>query len=168
MKKIMLIVVALVLIGGVGAAAYLFFGKPAQASVSEENLSADAKKAAEDKKKSETDAKVAFVKMDPLTLPVVNDHGVVQIVNISITLEAADAEAAKDIERFAPRLKDAYIQNMYGLLGKKGAAGVIDANGVIEVNHVKERLHMITTKILGEEKVRDVLLQSVQQRPVSS
>ena len=43
---------------------------------------------------------------------------------------------------------------------------VIDANGVIEVNHVKERLHMITTKILGEEKVRDVLLQAIQQRPV--
>ncbi len=166
MKKILLTIVALILIGGVGTTAYLFFGKPAQASVSAENLSSEAKKAAVDKKKSEEDAKVAFVKMDPLTLPVVNDQGVVQIINISVTLEAVDAEAAKDIERFAPRLKDAYIQNMYGLLGKKGPAGAIDANGVVEVNHVKERLHMITTKILGEEKVRDVLLQSVQQRRV--
>ena len=40
--------------------------------------------------------------MDPLTLPVVNEKGVVQIINISITLEAADAEAAKEIEKIRP------------------------------------------------------------------
>lgn len=167
MKKIILTVVALILISGLATAAYSLFSRPAQAStVESSDAPKEAKVDGDEKKKSEDDAKVAFVKMDPLTLPVVSDHGVVQIINISITLEATDAEAAKDIERFAPRLKDAYIQSMYGMLGKKGPAGVINADGVIEVNHVKERLHMITTKVLGEEKVRDVLLQSVQQRPV--
>lgn len=164
MKKIILIAVALLLLGGVGGAAYMFFGgKPAEASVSPGDLDEQAKKQLNDKEKAEADSKVAFVKMDPLTLPVVNKDGVVQIINISITLEAADAEIAKEIERFQPRLKDAYIQDMYGVLGRKGA---IDDKGVIQVERVKERLNKITTKVLGKDKVNGVLLQAVQQRPI--
>ena len=167
MKKIILIVVALLLLGGGGVAAFTFLGgKSAEASVDPKHQAKDKEQSEKAESKEAVDSKVAFVKMDPLTLPVVGANGIVQIVNISVTLEVEDAEKAKDIEKFAPRLKDAYIQSMYGMLGKKGPAGVINADGVIEVNHVKERLHMITTKVLGEEKVRDVLLQSVQQRPV--
>ncbi|HPQ50448.1 MAG: flagellar basal body-associated FliL family protein [Alphaproteobacteria bacterium] len=163
MKKGILILVALLLLGGIGGGAYMFFGKSAEASVSPGDLNDQAKKELNDKEKAEADSKVAFVKMDPLTLPVVNEKGVVQIINISITLEAADAEAAKEIEKFAPRLKDAYIQDMYGVLGRKGA---VNAEGIVQVNKVKERLNKITTKVMGAEKVRDVLLQAVQQRPV--
>ncbi|HNQ91943.1 MAG TPA: flagellar basal body-associated FliL family protein [Alphaproteobacteria bacterium] len=163
MKKIILILVALLLVGGVGGAAYMFFGKSAEASVSPGDLSEQAKKEALDKEKAESDAKVAFVKMDPLTLPVVGEKGVVQIINISITLEAVDAEVAKEIEKFAPRLKDAYIQDMYGALSRKNAA---NADGVIEVNRVKDRLNKITAKVVGEDKVRSVLIQAVQQRPI--
>lgn len=162
MKKIILIVVALLLLGGGGFAAFTFFGgKSAVASV-------DPKRAAKDKSESETaqskkeeDDKVTFVKMDPLTLPVVNKKGVVQIVNISITLEVEDAEKAKEIEKFIPRLKDAYIQDMYGALGSSSA---LTENGVVEVNTVKKRLNAITQKVLGNDSVRDVLLQAVQQR----
>lgn len=162
MKKIILIAVALLLLGGGGFAAYTFFGsKSAEAAVTPGNLSADAKKAEEDKKKAEEDSKVAFVKMDPLTLPIVGKDGIVQIINISVTLEVEDAEKAKEIEKFAPRLKDAYIQDMYGALSSKAAMG---SNGVVEVNIVKERLNKITSKVLGNESVRDVLLQAVQQR----
>ncbi len=162
MKKGILILVALLLLGGIGGAAYMFFGTTAQASISPGDLSEQAQKELTDKEKAEADAKVAFVKLDPLVLPVVNEKGVIQVINISITLEAIDAEAAKEIEKFAPRLKDAYIQDMYGALSGKG---VLSPDGVIEVNRVKERLNKITAKVLGDKKVRSVLLQAVQQRP---
>jgi flagellar FliL protein len=162
MKKIILAVVALALIGGGGFAAFTFLaGSKAEASV-------DPKQAAKDKKdgekalsKAEIDAKVAFVKIDPLTLPVVNKKGVVQIINISITLEVEDAEKAKEIEKFAPRLKDAYIQDMYGALSSKTA---MNEHGIVEVDVIKKRLNAITTKVIGEDIVRDVLLQAIQQR----
>ncbi|HAJ90117.1 MAG TPA: flagellar basal body-associated FliL family protein [Rhodospirillaceae bacterium] len=162
MKKIILIVVALLLLGGGGFAAFTFFGgKSAEASIDPKHAAKDKSEAETAASKKETDAKVAFVKMDPLTLPVVNKNGVVQIVNISITLEVEDAEKAKEIEKFTPRLKDAYIQDMYGALG---SAAALTSNGVVEVNTVKKRLNAVTQKVLGNDSVRDVLLQAVQQR----
>ena len=161
MKKGILILVALLLLGGIGGGAYWFFGNQAQASVPPGDLDAQAKKELSDKEKAEADAKVAFVKMDPLVLPVVNEKGIVQVINISITLEAVDAETAKEIEKFFPRLKDAYIQDMYGVLGRKGA---MDAGGVVNVEIIKKRLNQITVKVIGEDKVRQVLLQNIQQR----
>lgn len=162
MKKIMMMMVALVLLGGGGFAVFTFLGgKSAEASVDPKHAAKDKSEAQTAESKKESDAKVSFVKMDPLTLPVINKSGVVQIVNISITLEVEDAEKAKEIEKFAPRLKDAYIQDMYGSLG---AATSLTPNGVLEVNIVKKRLNAVTQKVLGNDSVRDVLLQAVQQR----
>lgn len=162
MKKMILIVVGLLLLGGGGFAAFTFFGsKSAEASVDPKKATKEKSDAEASKEKSESDAKVAFVKMDPLTLPIVNKNGVVQIVNISITLEVKDAEKAKEIEKFTPRLKDAYIQDMYGALSSATAMSSI---GVVEVNTVKKRLNAITQKVLGNDNVTDVLLQAVQQR----
>lgn len=165
MKKIIMIVAVMLLLGGGGFVAFTFLGgKAAQASVDPKQAAAG--KSAEENaaSKKESDAKVAFVKMDPLTLPVVNKSGVVQIVNISITLEVADAEKAKEIEKFTPRLKDAYIQDMYGALS---SATALTTSGVVEVNTVKKRLNAVTQKVLGNDSVRDVLLQAVQQRKAS-
>ena len=40
----------------------------------------------------------------------------------------------------------------------------MDEAGVLNIDLVKERLNKITTKVLGEDKVNNVLLQAVQQR----
>lgn len=165
MKKIILIVVAMLLLGGGGFAAFTFLGgKSAEASVDPKQATKDKSASETAASKKEADAKVTFVKMDPLTLPVVNKNGVVQIVNISITLEVEDPEKAKEIEKFTPRLKDAYIQDMYGALS---SATALTESGVVEVNTVKKRLNAITQKVLGNDSVRDVLLQAVQQRKAS-
>ena len=160
-----MIVVAMILLGGGGFAAFTFLGgKSAQASIDPKQAAKGQSNAETAAAKKASDAKVTFVKIDPLTLPIVNKSGVVQIVNISITLEVEDAEKAKEIERFTPRLKDAYIQDMYGALG---SATALTTSGVIEVNTVKKRLNAVTEKVLGNDSVRDVLLQAVQQRKAS-
>ena len=69
---------------------------------------------------------------------------------------------ALEVERLSPRLKDAFIQDMYGALNRKGSM----ENGVLQVSPIKERLNKISVKVLGKEKVNDVLLQIVQQRPI--
>lgn len=157
-----MMIAVMLLLGGGGFAAFTFLGgKSAEASVDPKHEAKDKSEAQTAESKKESDAKVAFVKMDPLTLPVVNKNGVVQIVNISITLEVEDAEKAKEIEKFTPRLKDAYIQDMYGALS---SATALTTSGVVEVNTVKKRLNAVTQKVLGNDSVRDVLLQAVQQR----
>lgn len=159
MKKMIFIVAALLLLGGGGFAVYTFLGgKEAEAAVDPTELSQDKKEAEDAQAKLEADAKIVFVKMDPLTLPVVGKGGVVQIINISVTLEVEDEAKAKEVEKFAPRLKDAYIEEMYGALSQLGD------DSVVKIDVIKQHLTKVTKKVLGNDDVRSVLLQAVQQR----
>jgi len=158
MKKMIMAVTALALLGGSAAGAYVFFVKPAQASEHEGPKKAEEK--AEGGKEAEST--ISFVQMSPLVLPIVDKNGVSQVVSIVISLEVKDPESAKEVEKFTPRLKDAYIQDMYGALTRQAAM----EGGVVQVGYIKSRLNKVTAKIMGQDKVRDVLLQVVQQRPV--
>jgi flagellar FliL protein len=86
----------------------------------------------------------------------------VQNISLVISLEVADEITALEVTNLIPRLKDAYIQDMYGALNRK----TIIHNGVLQVAPVKDRLHRISTKVVGENKIKSVLLQVVQQKRV--
>lgn len=160
MKKILSIVLVLALLGGGGAGAYFYFMKPAEASQPEDGKP-DVKKA--EKEKKETDkSKHAFVELDALILPIIDETGVTQTVSLVVAIEVADEKTAALVETQKPRLKDAYIQKMYGILNNRAAL----KGGVIQVDQIKQQLNEISDKVLGEDVVEDVLLQVVQQRPV--
>jgi flagellar FliL protein len=162
MKKVILGLAALALLGGVAFGAYTFFGSPAEAAATAE--SKEAEKAAEEAAKEGEEGApetAEFVKMDPLVLPIVDKNGVSQVVNLVVALEVGSPEAAKEVEKLLPRLKDAFIRDMYGVLTRQAAM----EGGVLQVGYIKGRLNKIAVKILGEDKVKDVLLQTVQQRP---
>ncbi len=71
-----------------------------------------------------------------------------------------DQKNVDTIRKQMPRLIDAYIQDMYGVLNKRAAL----KGGVVQVGMVKERLNAITKRVLGDDMVEDVLLQVVSQR----
>lgn len=158
MKKILAILVVLGLIGGGGAGAYFYFMKPAEASQPEGE---DAEKYVEKKEDKDT-SHHSFVELDVLTLPIINDSGVTQTVSIVVAIEVASGDAAATVTAQAPRLRDAYIQEMYGILYTHSAL----KGGVIQIAPIKEQLHEISHTVLGKDIVEDVLLQVVQQRPV--
>ncbi len=153
MRFVIIIVIALLFLGGGGAGAYFFLMKPAEASVGE---TAEHKEAKEEKKAEPG----AFVEMDPLILPIIGSRGISQTVSVVIVLEVADETKVEEVKHMSPRLKDAYIQDMYGVLSKKNAM----PDGVLQVGMLKERLHKISKSVLGDEVVKNVLLQVVQQR----
>ena len=95
-------------------------------------------------------------------MPIIDEDGVNQVVSMVIAIEVADANSATTVKNLSPRLKDAFIQDMYGVLNKHAAL----KGGVIQVNMIKSRLNKISHKVLGEDVVQDVLLQVVQQRPI--
>ena len=154
MKKAIIAIIAVALLGGGGFGAYLFFNKPAEATETKE-----AAKAAEDAKEA---APPTFVELKPLVLPVVDKDGVSQIISIVISVETDDPAKAAQVEMMRPRLTDAYIQGMYGVLNSKS----VMEGGILQVGYIKSRLHAITVKVMGKDKVKDVLLQVVQQRHV--
>lgn len=159
MKKIIILLVAVLLLGGGGAGAYFYlFANKAEAAVPEGE---EHEKAAAAEGEHGAPA-FQFVEMDPLILPIVDNEGVSQVVSLVIALEVADQATADEVKAMTPKLKDAFIQDMYGVLNKQAAL----KGGVIQVSQIKQRLNMISNKVLGEEKVHDVLLQVVQQRPI--
>ena len=78
-------------------------------------------------------------------------------------MEAGQKQSKKEIEEQEPRLADAYLQDLYGALGSGQA---MMKGRMIDVYAVKQRLTAVTEKVLGPDKVHDVLLQVVQQRPM--
>jgi flagellar FliL protein len=164
MKWAVIGLVAVLLLGGAGAGAYFYLAKPAEAAGGPVD---EVKKAEHEAKTAEAEgaaiAQEQFVSLNALVLPVIDEEGVTQTITMVISVEVPDETTAKEVERLSPRLKDAFIQDMYGVLSRKNAM----QNGVVQVAMIKERLNRVSKKVLGPEKVNDVLLQVVQQRSVA-
>lgn len=156
---------ALMLIGAGGAGGYFFFQKQAIASLGDADQQALEDKKARDTKRilaKEEAASLRFVELDPIILPIIDTTGVTQVVTLIVSLEVNGDANADYAKQLSPRLKDAYIQDMYGVLNRKAAM----EGGIVKVDQLKERLNRISTQVLGENKVNTVLLQVVNQRPI--
>jgi flagellar FliL protein len=147
------------MLGGAGAGAYFYFKQPAQASLGADGEHAEGAKAP----KGNAHAKPSsFVQLDPLILPIIGRDGVTQTVSMVIVIETVDEASKAEVTGLAPRLKDAYIQDMYGALSQD----VLMRGGVLQVTAIKSRLQRVSDRVLGEGMAKDVLLQVVQQRPL--
>jgi len=115
-------------------------------------------KAAEDA----TPPEYEYIELKPLTLPIITDRGLTQQVSLMVSLELPYGKM-EEVKLLTPRLADAYLRDLYGVLGVGGA---MMKGGVIDVVAIKQRLSAVTHAIAGEGLVNDVLLQVVQQRPM--
>ena len=157
MRIILILAGVLIVLGGGGAGAYFYFTQSAEASAVGK-LDAGDEKAKSDKAKKNYE----YVELDPLILPIIDNNGVSQTVSLVVALEVKDSNARSEAEAMEPKIKDAFIQDMYGVLNKHAAL----KGGVLQVGMLKKRLRHVSKEILGEDKVNDVLLQVVQQRPI--
>ncbi len=165
MKYLAILVTALVLIGAGGAGGYFFFGQSAVASGGAVSEAAKASKKVREYaaiKAQEHADNLRFIEMDPIILPIIDGRGVNQVVTLVISLEVYGDENAKHAAQMIPRLKDAYIQHMYGVLSRKASI----QGGVLKVDELKQRLNKVSAKVLGDKKINSVLLQVVNQRPI--
>lgn len=159
MRIALFAILGLLFLGGAGAGTYFFFMKPAEAAIGETEEHKETKEA---KKKKGHEVQVQYVELAPLILPIIGSRGVSQTISLIVMIEVTDPEAAAKVTELAPRLTDAYIQDMYGALSRKDTL----QDGVVQVGMLKDRLNGVTQKVMGEGIVNDVLLQVVQQRPL--
>lgn len=158
MRIAFLLILALLVLGGGAAGAYFYFQSPAEAAIG----TSDEHKQAKEARRGRDAASHKFVELDPLILPIIDEKGVNQIVSIVIVIEVGDDKKAASVQTLAPRLKDAFIQDMYGVLNKHAAL----RGGVVQVGMIKQRLREVSIRVMGEDMVEDVLLQVVQQRKI--
>lgn len=172
------------MLGGGCAGTYFYFGKPAEASAPKsedsEGHAEDTHKESKAKDKKDKHAKkddgdhgggddghgggheLNYVDMHSIILPIVDKSGVSQTVSMSLSLEAKSLWAADNVRAMSPKLKDAYIQDIYGVLSRHAAL----KGGVIQIDLIKERLKRVSKRVMGDDSIVDVMIQVVQQRPV--
>ena len=98
------------------------------------------------KEKSSDGGSTEYVKMDPLVLPIIDNDGLYQVLSLVVVIEVGGVMDADKVKAKKPRLKDAYIQDMYGILNKHAAM----KDGIVQVHIIKERLNNITDYIMGD------------------
>ena len=101
----------------------------------------------------------AFLRMDPVIVPVIGARKVEQFVTVVVTLEVI-AEKAPVVQANQPRLSDAFLTALYGALDDK----TVLSNAVVNIGAVKAKLKETAGRTVGEGLVTDVLVQVVMQR----
>lgn len=114
---------------------------------------------AEDAPAEEGAPELHFVELNPLIIPVINEHGVTQMVSLVIAVEVDSQEKADKVTKFSPRLTDAYLSDLYGAFSNYDPA-----KGALPIAYLKQRLNKMSVKVLGDDVVADVLLQVLQSR----
>jgi len=153
MRILIFSVLGILLLAGAGVGAYMFHNKSAEASTGQKSEKSGRHGAA---------VKHSFLEMDPLIFPVLNGTGTPQTINLIVTLEVESEEASAEVRYMSPRLKDAYIQEMYGVLNRESAM----KDGVVQISMIKRHLDEASDRVMGRDVIKDVLIQVIEQRPM--
>lgn len=149
MKKLMAIVLALAVIGAIGAGGWAFMkhGDAIAAMLPERDV---------------PEPEPLFVDFDPIMVPVIENDQVTRHVTLRIMLQVSSEDVGDHLIDQAPRLNDAFLADLYGSLHEGN--GVRD--GVLNLDHVKRRLMSVSTSVVGDNKIDDILVQMVSERPI--
>jgi flagellar basal body-associated protein FliL len=146
MKLIVILVVVVVLLAGGGGGVYFFrdalFGESAP-------------------KKAEIakTADVVFVELESMTVAVIRNSRIEKHVVLQVSLEVPDEATRANVAKALPRLKDAFIKDLYDYYAVRtpGSDG-------INVEGIKKRLKRTSDLIMGEGVIRAVLIQGAVER----
>ena len=148
MKRLVIILVLVLLLAGSGAGAWWFMNQePEEAQAESEEV--------------ELAPSSQFVKIDPITLPMIRQNQVTRFVTFVITLEMPVADGALQVSLVKRQLMDALFTELHSLLAMK----LVTKQG-LDSPLVKQRIMTVSRRVLGKDKVTAVLIQGVtQQRP---
>jgi len=150
MKLIVILVVVAVLLLGGGGAVYFFrdvlFGGGGAALT-------------EGKPPIKATPKEQFVDLETINVAVIHNGRVEKHVVIQVTLEVATAEARPLVTKSIPRLKDAFIKDMYDYY-----AILPSTQRGINVEAIKKRLKRTADAVMRDGSIKDVLIQGAVER----
>jgi flagellar basal body-associated protein FliL len=99
--------------------------------------------------------KVAFIKLDPVTVPLVRRGRTERYMQISVSLEVPEGTSLTEVRKFARHLRDAFVLEINSRSVMRD-----DGSGLIDFESLKVRLRAEAQRILGRDRVNDVLLSN--------
>lgn len=102
----------------------------------------------------------AFIRLAPISVPVIKDNRVAAQVDIALALELVEGKTADDLEPKRRQLQDAFISDVYAIFQQRP-----DASRPMDGAIVKERLRRTADRVLEPGLVKDVLIIQLFQQP---
>jgi flagellar basal body-associated protein FliL len=155
MKKLIIIVVLLGVLGGGGFFGYTHFMGKKEAAVGEKP-----KEVAEAEKPKPLPPVYKYVKIPAINVSVIRHGTVIRLYSAAITLEVGDEKAEQTIKDYLPQLSDAFFSYLHAVSSLPNLPDISNAR------FVKERLKLVGTGIVGKGVIHDVLIQSTFDRRV--
>ncbi|WP_119165502.1 flagellar basal body-associated FliL family protein [Algihabitans albus] len=143
MKRLVILLVLLALLGGGGFAAWTY-GMPLY-----EKMQAE---------KAAIKPAPLYVSLDKLLVPVIENNRVTHHLTLAISVEVAGPEADAKLREAMPRVIDAFNTELYGLMSLEFVR-----QGGAELPLVKQRLLLVSERELGPGVITDVLIRSVDR-----
>jgi len=101
-----------------------------------------------------------FVKMSPITLPVVQGNKITKTVGLVLALELEKGKTEAEFDGSRARVRDAIITELYAYADEQSGA-----ERVLDVPVIKLRLQNAVDQVLGPGFVREVLVQQAYEKP---
>ena len=102
-----------------------------------------------------------FVDMDPLAISIFQGNAVAAIVQIQVKLETNGDDNVIKIKRLMPVINDAFLSDLHSFLPR-----LLKAEERIDMLIIKQRLQLISYRVAGKGLIKNVLVQSVIDRPL--
>ena len=150
MKLAAIAIVLLLLLGGGGGAYWYTYMRAVPGEGMAEEGVAEAQEPAADP---------VFVEFNPIQVPVIEGGQVTEQFAIALVLEARSPQDGDQVVLYSPRLNDAFLQVLYGVVLKEKLK-----NGTLDLSMVKARVLRACNALLGEGVVQDVLVQAIGQQ----
>lgn len=101
----------------------------------------------------------AFIRMTSIVVPLIGDKKVEQFVTFVVSIEVLATEQPRGAA-LIPKLRDQFLRDLYDAVDRK----TIMRGALVDIVAAKKVMKASAVKVLGEEAVRDVLVQVVTQR----
>jgi len=144
MKKILIPVLALLLMGG-GA----FFFLSGDSKTKEDSAHGEAA-LSEDH---------IYFQLDPITATIFRDQQPAGVFTAAVTLEIADANARTEIVAFRRQLRDAMFRELHAMFEREEYTG-----RKVDIDAVKRRMLLVARREVGEDMVVDVFIETLMRK----
>ncbi len=102
-----------------------------------------------------------FVDMDPLAISIFQGNAVAAIIQIQVKLETNGDDNVIKIKRLMPVINDAFLRDLHSFMPR-----LLRAEERIDMLIIKQRLQLISDRVAGKGLIKNVLVQSVIDRPL--
>lgn len=151
MKGAILMVVGLIMLAGAAVGGWFAYQK---------YVAPPAENAEQTKAKKQPEPPPIYVRLSPFTVPAIGAERPEQLITFVIVLLVSNQTAESEVNDRMPRVMDTFLTTLYASIDE----GEMINGSLVDVSGVKKRLQAACNRLLENDVVKEVLVQTVLQR----